>query len=571
MAWGLVRLLLAWVGAGVLLIAAGPALAINFPSETTCHATARLDQGYDDLSAEPWRWDCEAKGWSIDAPRTFLRFDLRGANREIPSIFVTRLTRFDAMRLTVVDADGRTASRDVTEADMVPATTDWLMHTTLPRIGGDPEAVIVRIDGARHAGMLSDARLIESAGDTPASLRHELLIAALCGMLLLPLLFNFAFYRVLRERFLLWHAAVAGLMLVHTLVTSGLINRFASLSLTQLSIVSSLTVGGAIIAASFFSADFIETGKLSVIHRRLLRYAAFWVAPWTAFYLFAEGALRPFAAPLYLASYLPLMAVFIWAMAVAKRRGSRAVNFQIAAWTPVMLTALVRIGSALGLTDAPVEVLIEQHFAMGFEVIITSLGVADRFMAIRRERDRAWAQSRRLEALAERDPLTGLFNRRGIEERFGELHAEGFHAMAVIDLDHFKRVNDVHGHATGDEVLRAAAQGLAPDDDTLAVRMGGEEFLLLLRGKDVAARAERRRQAIALRVAADVAGLQGVVTASMGLVEQPPSGTLKADFATLYSHCDRLLYEAKNTGRNRTMSAKLQSFGPRPKRAKAAA
>jgi PleD family two-component response regulator len=57
----------------------------------------------------------------------------------------------------------------------------------------------------------------------------------------------------------------------------------------------------------------------------------------------------------------------------------------------------------------------------------------------------------------------------------------------------------------------------------------------------------------------------------MGLVEQPPSGTLKADFATLYSHCDRLLYEAKNTGRNRTMSAKLQSFGSRPKQSKAAA
>ena len=74
-----------------------------------------------------------------------------------------------------------------------------------------------------------------------------------------------------------------------------------------------------------------------------------------------------------------------------------------------------------------------------------------------------------------------------------------------------------------------------------------------------------------MRIAADVDGLQSVVTASMGMVEQPPSGALKADFATLYAHCDRLLYEAKNTGRNRTMSAKLQSFGARPQRVKAAA
>ena len=76
-----------------------------------------------------------------------------------------------------------------------------------------------------------------------------------------------------------------------------------------------------------------------------------------------------------------------------------------------------------------------------------------------------------------------------------------------------------------------------------------------------ATRAERRRQAIASRVAAQVPGLDRVVTASMGMVEQPEGGALRADFATLYGHCDRLLYEAKHTGRNRTMREKMQSFG----------
>jgi diguanylate cyclase (GGDEF)-like protein len=109
-------------------------------------------------------------------------------------------------------------------------------------------------------------------------------------------------------------------------------------------------------------------------------------------------------------------------------------------------------------------------------------------------------------------------------------------------------------------VLRAVAEALEPDPDTLAIRMGGEEFMLLLRGKDTANRAERRRQAIAVRVSTQVPGLDRVVTASMGMVEQPQGGEVRADFATLYGHCDRLLYEAKHTGRNRTMREKMQSF-----------
>jgi diguanylate cyclase (GGDEF)-like protein len=255
------------------------------------------------------------------------------------------------------------------------------------------------------------------------------------------------------------------------------------------------------------------------------------------------------------------MVLFVWTMGVAKRRGSRAVNYQIAAWTPVMVTAAVRILSALGATDAPIEMLVAQHYALGLEVVLTSLGVFDRLVTIRHQRDIAMADLRIFEDRAERDPLTGLLNRRAIEKRFEELHAQGFRAMAVIDLDKFKSVNDTHGHVTGDAVLRAVAEALEPDTDTLAIRMGGEEFLLLLRGKDVANRAERRRQAIAVRTAAKVPGLDRVVTASMGMVELPAGSAIHADFKTLYGHCDRLLYEAKNTGRNRTMREKMQIFG----------
>lgn len=553
------RLLALWLGAAVLIAAARPAKAESFAPGSVCHASAAADEDYARLAAQPARWNCQADGWSIAAERAFLRFDLRGA--ATPAELSTRLTRFGAMRITVIAADGHTASRDLTQAGMIPSTTDWIMHTALPQVAGNASAVVVRIDRSRHAGMLSDARLV-AAGETSALFTQELLIAMLCGTLVLPLLFNFAFYRILRERFLIWHACATVFMLVHTMITSGLINRFFALDLNQLSIVSALTVGGGIIAASLFSADLVEPGKLDRIHLRLLRGVALWVPLWTAFYLFADGPLRPLAAPLYLASFAPLMALFVWVMVVARRRGSRAVNFQIAAWTPMMLTAGIRIASALGATDAPLEMLFEQHLAMALEVIITTLGVMDRLLAIRQQRDLAVAESRLLADSAERDHLTGLLNRRALERRFPDMRAGGFHAMAVLDLDRFKEINDTFGHVKGDAVLRAVAEALGPDGDTLCARMGGEEFLILLRGPDVAGRAERRRQAITARVAAQVPGLDRPVTASMGMVELPADGSLQNELAPLYARCDRLLYEAKNAGRNRTMREKIQSFAP---------
>lgn len=200
------------------------------------------------------------------------------------------------------------------------------------------------------------------------------------------------------------------------------------------------------------------------------------------------------------------------------------------------------------------------QLALAFEVLVTALGIVSRFVDVRQERDDANARALEMEGVAGRDPLTGLRNRRSIERRFDELFRTGFRTMAVIDLDKFKAINDTHGHAVGDVVLRSVASALQDDRDTKAIRMGGEEFLLLLRGPDSALRAERCRLAITTRVAADVPGLDRMVTASMGLVEHDTRGTLQIEFVTLYTRCDQLLYEAKRLGRNRTMKERVTGF-----------
>jgi diguanylate cyclase (GGDEF)-like protein len=194
------------------------------------------------------------------------------------------------------------------------------------------------------------------------------------------------------------------------------------------------------------------------------------------------------------------------------------------------------------------------------EVVFTTLGVAERFVTIKRERDGARNEAELLERLSETDPLTGLLNRRAIERQFEQLQTEGFAALAVIDIDHFKTINDVNGHSVGDEVLKAVADALQAGPSVRAYRLGGEEFVLLLRGDDADTQAELRRQAIPAIVARTVSGLERPVTASMGVTGLFGS----EDFVTLYERADKLLYEAKSAGRNRTRSAIKATSAPKP-------
>jgi diguanylate cyclase (GGDEF)-like protein/PAS domain S-box-containing protein len=160
-----------------------------------------------------------------------------------------------------------------------------------------------------------------------------------------------------------------------------------------------------------------------------------------------------------------------------------------------------------------------------------------------------------LERLATQDPLTGLANHRVFHER---LHAEIARAqrqdlrlsVAILDLDHFKQVNDRHGHPIGDEVLREAGKRLAAvvrEGEVLA-RVGGEEFAWILTGlgEDGAFAAVER----ARRVIGELPFVEaGTVTMSAGVAELEPVDAA----GDLYTRADQALYRAKQNGRNRTI------------------
>lgn len=211
------------------------------------------------------------------------------------------------------------------------------------------------------------------------------------------------------------------------------------------------------------------------------------------------------------------------------------------------------------------------YLAAAGAMFILILWIARRIYVLNKERDAALDQAQTLGALSERDPLTGLMNRRALEERFRDLRLQGFDTFALIDLDRFKQVNDRFGHQIGDAVLIACADALSgkEDRDHLAVRLGGEEFVVLLRGSDAFERAEALRKSLPHHIAAEVSEIDQQVTASMGLIELPRTSYEISSFSELYSRADELLYHAKASGRDRSCFERLKVFTDAPVRKRA--
>lgn len=163
-------------------------------------------------------------------------------------------------------------------------------------------------------------------------------------------------------------------------------------------------------------------------------------------------------------------------------------------------------------------------------------------------------------ATSETDSLSGLLNRRGFDAHAGRgferARGRGLPAVLIAaDLDHFKAINDSFGHATGDRVIAHFAQMLrrAAPDGAVVGRPGGEEFVILLAGQDLAeARgyAERVRRDFAAHAAADM-GLDRPLSASFGI-----AATMRGDtLSELSRRADAALYRAKSGGRNRVAVA----------------
>lgn len=235
---------------------------------------------------------------------------------------------------------------------------------------------------------------------------------------------------------------------------------------------------------------------------------------------------------------------------VAVRAGQKPARYFLVAAGAAMAGAVLTTLSTWGFIPHNSWTFRAVEIGMLVDATLLALALAYQFRVGQEERLRA-------ERLAQLDPLTGLNNRRAFYDLTTPLWSNaGRHGHAtsvmLLDLDHFKEINDAHGHAHGDDVLKATAEVLRQcvRQGDVAARWGGEEFIVLLpetRAAEAAALAERLRTAIAAMRIPYAAG-ETAVTASFGVAEiENGLGTLDA----LIAFADSCLYRAKQEGRNR--------------------
>ncbi|MEU4624011.1 GGDEF domain-containing protein [Actinoplanes sp. NPDC023801] len=220
-----------------------------------------------------------------------------------------------------------------------------------------------------------------------------------------------------------------------------------------------------------------------------------------------------------------------------------------------LLTVAILLAPAVSLYQGATGRIAQNWLPVGVSSIILFLLVTARMAGLVM---RVEHQARRLSVLVNQDPLTGVANRRRWDDRLAEAMSRAARTgeplvVALLDLDHFKRFNDTHGHQAGDELLSGAAAAWSAGlrDDDLLARYGGEEFCVLLTGRTTAeaARAVEHLQALTPRGQ----------TFSAGLTRWDGHRTARE----LLEEADRLLYEGKRSGRARVITDETADAAPR--------
>lgn len=248
--------------------------------------------------------------------------------------------------------------------------------------------------------------------------------------------------------------------------------------------------------------------------------------------------------------YVTLFSLFTFGLAVlCYRKGHRDAMYYLVATIATLIGSVVAMFSVIGIVPYTYVIYHLSESSVAFDAILLSIALAEQIR--RAEKEKMQAQQ-----LARIDRLTHLGNRLDFEEQSQEIWDKTQInnlelSFIMLDLDHFKNINDQYGHAIGDEVLKdvsAAIQEVVRDSDML-VRWGGEEFAIILPGTALSQAcmlAERIRKHIQQREI-KVADKLIRVTASLGVAQRTATSCSMSD---LFSEADKQLYQAKQAGRN---------------------
>ena len=512
-------------------------------------------------------------------------FHVRVVNRdpaETRWLLVQEYPLSDRVDVHVRRADGYAVTH--TGGDHRPFTARSIRYRhpnfALDLPAGVPVDVLVRVES--QSSMQVPLQLYTPSAFTEVSRDAQFAIGLYYGILLALFFYNLVLWLWLRDASYFWdlcHITAFGLVLF-TLNGLGFEYLWPESPWLADHMVP-ISICLALIAMLQFSRTFLELPRRWPAGNRLLQaLIAFFVL------LGIASVWLPLRISTPLASRAVLIGVvgIVVATVVVLRRGYTPAKLLLLAWSAFLIGTAVFTLLAFGLL--PKAFLTEYGVQIGsaLEMLLLSIALGHRYAALRNENQRIVAETNqrlerkvaqrtqevrsallqleeahsRLRDSSRRDGLTGLYNRAWFQEAFALLSEQARLAgtplaLMMIDLDHFKAINDRHGHFAGDDCLRWAAhrigRTLRPHDALLA-RFGGEEFVAAIPGEDpegAAEIADTIRRALSQEPCPS-GDLRIRVTASIGVhVMAPPHGER---IETAFAVADRALYAAKASGRD---------------------
>ncbi|MBT4522958.1 MAG: diguanylate cyclase [Halieaceae bacterium] len=471
-----------------------------------------------------------------------------------------RNLRFRAITLLVRFTDGSVFQHELRADDIGENwSLDGSLDISVPSGANAIQAVLLDIRGLDYWRALRGVYLISQEQSKAEVLPMVATIGCVLGVLTAMVLYNITLSLVLRYDFYNWYIAFIACITVFVLFESNMIRVFTTnFDFIAQHHIAMIAMTLATIAALHFFVTFVGKEYIPGV----VIYA---VIAASSIFLFNRLITLPIeSAPIIgtvvLISnvlYGIMIAMAILLSIIAVHRGSHSAVFYLLAWVPLFTTIILRLAAIYGVIEMGTLVMNGMYPAFALEALILSVGIAGK---IREQRRIEGAQRLKLESLASTDPLTGLYNRRRITDiAETTLNSITIHqpltttvAVLVVDIDHFKRVNDTWGHDVGDVVLKQVAATIKQTcrSGEVVARWGGEEFTVLLPSSDssnalkVAERIRRNVENIPL---SRIKPVSYRITVSIGLSTAIANETT---FVEQFKQADEALYQAKESGRN---------------------
>ncbi|MBK8287083.1 MAG: GGDEF domain-containing protein [Ahniella sp.] len=406
------------------------------------------------------------------------------------------------------------------------------------------------------------------------------------GVIIAMFLYSLLLYFSIRDKSFLWYITYVGAFGLGQSCLNGLSYQILMPEWPRLDDQFLLfTIGLALLAMLMFTREFLELAKRAPRLDAIMR-----VAIWIELAILVASFVLSYRHSISLetASVFAIAALCLVSACVVWRRGYRPAFHYLLAWSFMLLGIVIYASLSFGLVKK--TFITEYGIQIGscIEMILLSFALAYRFQLIREENEalqRDVAEklevrvnertaelnhalgdlrvaNRRLQEYSLRDGLTNVHNRRFLDEALPRAAAiaqqrQESLSLLIIDIDHFKRINDTHGHLAGDDCLRDVADVLRQqvrEADDFVARYGGEEFVVILPGASLDTarqRAEALRKAVA-QIRVPGYGDPLALTISVGVAALNPEATTNLT-DDLLRRADQALYAAKEHGRNRVM------------------